>query len=144
MLSTPRRCTLMTTSRPSRVVARCTEAIEAVASGVSSMRAKRDEGSSTWNSSCRVACVVAQRSGGTASCSTRSSSIHASGMMSARVERNWPTLIHSPWNSSMCRQMSADILLCTSSHTSSDASAGLPAASRALVFASAFLYCRRT
>jgi hypothetical protein len=47
IVSTPRRCTLMTTSRPSRIVARCTEAIEAVASGVSSMRAKRDEGSAT-------------------------------------------------------------------------------------------------
>ena len=133
--------TLTTTSRPSTSVARWTEAIEAVASGVGSMWAKSSVVSCTSNSVWIVRSVVAHGSRGTASCaartrhtrlrepqrarlplsasrlalpppppsrssaaaprrpapvarracSTRSSSIHASGMMSALVERNWPT-----------------------------------------------------
>ena len=87
----PGRSTLTATSRPSFSTAKCTWAIEALATGAASKLVKtlsigRPKARST------VSRATASGKGGTRSCSLASSLAMSAGIRSRRVEMTWPNL----------------------------------------------------
>ncbi len=93
--SMPGRSTLITTGRPSGSCASCTWAKEAAPSGFS-MKVAKILSSGRRNSFSTAARMAANGAAGTSSWRPRSSRTTAIGKMSTRVERYWPSLIHTP------------------------------------------------
>src|SRR6266542_2141549 len=86
------RCTFTTTRSPAWVVARCTCAMEALASGWSSSAAKISD---TGRPSPRSISwwISAAGRGGQSSCKVSSSSTQCAGRRSGRDERSWPSFV---------------------------------------------------
>ena len=89
--SMPGRSTLTATSRPSFRIAKCTCAIDALATGAASKLAKIAP--SGWpNAFSTIARATSSGNGGTRSCSRASSSAMSVGSRSRRVDSTWPNL----------------------------------------------------
>src|SRR5207342_2434585 len=91
-LMMPGRCTLTATLRPSRSVARCTCASEALPSGTSSNASKRWLGR-TPSSASSTARICSIWTGATWSWVRSSAARYAGGTRSGRVDRAWPNLM---------------------------------------------------
>ena len=89
--SIPGRRTLTATSRPSRSTAKCTCAIEALATGTGSKLANTASIGSP-NARSTIARATGAGNGGTRSCSLASSSAMSGGSRSRRVDSTWPNL----------------------------------------------------
>ncbi len=87
------RCTLTTTSRPSRSTARCTWPSDAAAIGFDSKSWNSFE-IRTFSSSSMIRSTSANENGSTLSCSDSSAEMYSGGTTSGRVETTWPNFTY--------------------------------------------------